>query len=162
MIKRVIVVLVAVCTLGGASLAAAPNFATAASASCYGDWCSGKDPSSTGCANDGRTVASNDLYEQRGAFNGDVYWAYVGKIELRWSPSCKTNWARLTTTDSSGMNTLKVVQDTGYTQSKSTVPMWGGLTKPGVYWTPMIYSPQRHCQGTVGGGLMGRRGTDWV
>ena len=160
--KRVLAALVAAFALAGASLTTAPNFAVAASTGCYGDWCSGQDSAVTGCANDGRTVASNDLYEQRGSFNGDIYWTYVGKVELRWSPKCKTNWARFTGVDSSGINTLKVVQDTGYTKSKSTVPLWGGWTKPGVYWSPMIYSPVHHCQATVDGGLTGRRGTDWV
>ena len=47
---------------------------------CYGDYCSGKDPVAMGCDADGQTLAWKDLSGAR--------------LELRWSPTCKTEWAR--------------------------------------------------------------------
>src|SRR4051812_45566343 len=60
--------------------AAAPS---ANAASCYGDYCSGQDPQATGCANDAYTFASVRI---------PGTYSYV---DLRWSPSCKTEWARV-------------------------------------------------------------------
>lgn len=47
------------------------------------------DPVSTGCATGAYTVTSSSI--RRLDTN-----AVVGTVELRWSPSCRTNWARLT------------------------------------------------------------------
>lgn len=100
----------------------------AASVSCYGDYCSGQDPVSTGCAVDAQTLAWLDLSGAR--------------LELRWSPTCQTEWARWQQYPI-GMKsdipmTLAAVQDTGYTQSITY-----DINGPGVgtTWTPMIYSP---------------------
>src|SRR5690349_11402154 len=94
--------------------------------SCYGDYCSGKDPESSGCSADGVTVASGPLW---GTFN-----TYV---ELRWSPTCKTNWARIPATYGTSQPQALVAYQcpTGYQQvgvsaSNST---WS--------WSRMIYSP---------------------
>jgi hypothetical protein len=103
-----------------------------AAVGCYGDYCSGKNPedtynSSTGrwCSAGAYTVASARIY-------GSTSW-----IELRWSPNCQTNWARV----SSGYGTiypwaLRAVQcATGYTQA-------GVVASSADYsWTRMIYSP---------------------
>lgn len=44
----------------------------------------GSDPIQTGCANDAKTVRSDD------------YGYGDAKLELRYSPSCRTAWARIT------------------------------------------------------------------
>jgi hypothetical protein len=49
--------------------------------SCYGSSCVGLDPSNTTCANDAKSIASKDI---RG----------YGLLEMRWSRSCNTGWAR--------------------------------------------------------------------
>lgn len=105
-----------------------------ASVGCYGDYCSGLDPQQTGCANDAYTVAS--------------YNEAAASLQLRWSPTCKTNWARLVvypTGNSHAFNygALVAHQDTGYEQSTST-PIVTGTTSSTTFWTPMIYSPV-HC-----------------
>ncbi|MEA2371082.1 MAG: hypothetical protein QOH12_1476, partial [Solirubrobacteraceae bacterium] len=109
------------------------------SGGCYGDYCSGKDPETTGCATGSTTLASNDLSGAR--------------LELRWSPKCKTEWARWIQypegLKSDIPTALFAIQDTGYTQSASYdingMPLnaaasvtSGGITTS---WTPMIYSP---------------------
>ena len=104
-----------------------------AAVSCYGDYCSGKDPQQTGCAADSYTTAYKDLAGKR--------------LELRWSPTCRTNWARLVVYPTGvGCVTggdLVAKQDTGYKQSS-----WLGvyicyISTATTYWTPQIYSPVR-------------------
>src|SRR5438876_9566962 len=50
---------------------------------CSGRGCDGQDPITTGCDYDAYTVTSQDI-------NG------LGLVELRYSPTCGTNWARVT------------------------------------------------------------------
>jgi hypothetical protein len=118
---------------GSVLLGVAPAHAV----SCSGDACSGVDPQSSGCASGAYTATST-------SFSG-------GLLEVRYSPTCKTNWSRLTLY-SPGFATcsphgqLLAVQDTGYQQ---------GVYVPGIcysspttsWWTPMIYSPVRKVQG---------------
>lgn len=100
---------------------------------CYGDYCSGKDPQSSGCAADAFTVTS---------WGNSTFM-----LETRWSPTCKTNWGRITLYDTgiigcTPSGTLKAVQDTGYTQSTTiSLPC---STPTVTQWTPMIYSPVHH------------------
>lgn len=124
--KRRIMALVAItCTLSLTMLAA-----PARAASCYGDYCSGTDPQTTGCSADGRVVASADIYGGRAS------------LQLRWSPTCKTNWARLYIYPSSQWfpaGSLTARQSTGYTQSSNVPSTQGERT----HWTRQIYSPTR-------------------
>lgn len=95
----------------------------AAAVGCWGDYCSGTDPEATGCSRDAYTVAN--------AFDSNLGY----NVELRWSPTCKTNWARVNT---KGPQWVKAVQSTGYTQ-------WGTLTASGspYSWSRQIYSPYK-------------------
>ena len=99
---------------------------------CYGDYCSGRDPSATGCGADARSVASKRTGQ--------------GILEVRWSPTCKTNWARLTIYPTGNKcatwGSLAAIQNTGYTQRK-LVPATCRTRSATTYWTPMIYSPGR-------------------
>lgn len=51
--------------------------------SCSGAGCTYQDPQTSGCSADAVTVASYKLP------------AVQQRLELRWSPRCKTNWARM-------------------------------------------------------------------
>ncbi|SEB45733.1 Protein of unknown function [Amycolatopsis tolypomycina] len=122
---------VGVAVLAAAGLAGViPATSAEASVGCYGDYCSGQDPQATGCAADAQTVAFEDLSGAR--------------IEVRWSPTCKTNWARWQQYPvgfkSDLALSLVAIQDTGYSQSASGIDDVNG-TRAGTYWTPMIYSP---------------------
>ena len=97
-------------------IAPTPAFAV----SCYGDYCSGQDPLSTGCSADAYTVHTASVYGTNGA----------STVEIRWSPTCKTNWARVNWVTTN----VKAVQQTGYTQGYSSN---NGTTA----WSKMIYSP---------------------
>jgi disulfide bond formation protein DsbB len=99
--------------------------ARADAASCWGDWCSGTDPRATGCDIGARSVASARI---------PGTWAY---IELYWSPTCKTNWARVPVSWGSYYPwQLRAVQClTNYTQS-------GVVASNATHsWTRQIYSP---------------------
>jgi len=99
--------------------------------SCYGDYCSGKDPMATGCANDAITTASADLG-----------W---GELDLRWSPTCKTNWARIYVypRKALGGGYVAAVQSTGYRQVGNIGAFVGIHAQTETDWSPMIYSPTK-------------------
>jgi hypothetical protein len=91
--------------------------------SCWGDWCSGQDPEVTGCSAGASTVAS-----------AGIPWSNGLTLELRWSATCQTNWARV---NYGAFTYLRAIQpSTGYVQQASS--------NNGVYWwSAMIYSPTR-------------------
>lgn len=115
--------------------AAQPVQTSGTPTSCYGDYCSGEDPLATNCAADAVTLSATD--------------AYNGRLELRWSPSCKTEWGRYTQYPSGSATTgeeapmwMTAIQDTGYSQTKAADGAdAGNVFAIGTYWTPMIYSP---------------------
>lgn len=111
---------------------------TANAASCYGDWCSGQDPQATGCANGAFTTVSASVG--------------VGSLEIRWSPACQTNWARITLYPTGNRcvveSYLDAIQEGGYKQSK-TVPTTCHTRSYVNYWTPMIYSPVKRVKGRI-------------
>lgn len=63
---------------------AAPRIANV---TCSGQGCNGTWPDQTHCADDAITVLSANI---------NTTTSTVGKVELRWSPTCQTNWARVT------------------------------------------------------------------
>jgi hypothetical protein len=120
------VVLVLLTLVGGLAVVTLTGEEPAAAAGCYGDWCSGRDPQAMGCAADAVTTAHARI---------PGTYSY---LELRWSPSCKTNWARVPASWGTHYPwALKAVQrPTNYTQA-------GVVASSADYsWTRMIYSPQ--------------------
>ncbi|MFG1656943.1 DUF2690 domain-containing protein [Micromonospora chersina] len=120
-IERTAVALGMLVAVAGVDAATSP----AQAATCWGDWCSGQDPQAAGCSADAYTTASARI---------PGTYAYV---ELRWSPSCKTNWARVPAAwGTSYPWQLRAYQcKTGYNQS-------GVVASSADYsWTRMIYSP---------------------
>lgn len=59
----------------------------ASAADCDSATCAGRDPSVTSCAGDGRTILFRD-------FKAENYASF--RIEVRYSPSCRAAWGRLT------------------------------------------------------------------
>lgn len=105
---------------------------SASAASCWGDWCSGEDPVATARANDARTIA----------YREDIVGA---RLELRWSPTCKTAWARWHQYPRGwNMGTvvleLATIQDTGYVQ-KVNLEGRNAPKDNDTSWSPMVYSP---------------------
>ena len=136
----------------GTTVVASPALADG----CHGDYCSGRDPSTTGtggnpCQNGARTVSATDVwiyYSTPGAGQG-YEWRNVGLLELRWSDRCQTNWAKLTTNQTSYIERIRLDQEgTSYFQEKWTQGHWTD-TEPGIFWTNMIYSPVKRTRATV-------------
>lgn len=98
--------------------------------SCYGDYCSGQSPVSTGCSVGAVTIASVDLG-----------WA---ALDLRWSPTCQTNWARIYVypTKTLGPGFIVAQQSTGYAQYGNIYVIASFSAQTETEWTPMIYSPK--------------------
>jgi hypothetical protein len=106
-------------------------FASPAQAvTCYGDYCSGKDPVATGCSADARTVASNVT----------VYGGAYRYVQLRWSPTCKTNWTRVNYVTPKYLWATQ--EPTKYTQ-------WYSNHNATYSWTRQIYSPSKCVRGGV-------------
>lgn len=62
---------------------------SARAATCTGSGCAGKDPVATGCYSGSTVLSSAPVYAY-----GTGGWI-VGKIELRYSSTCKTKWSRV-------------------------------------------------------------------
>ena len=110
-----------------------PGPATAAG-SCYGDYCSNKNPYSTTntrgtlCATNARAIGHT----------GPVYGDSRYLLQLMWSDTCKVNFAIWT--GPAAPTQLRTEQDTGYKVS-------GAFYIGGSKWaSPMIYSPMRKCR----------------
>jgi len=82
----------------------------------------------TSCANSARTVRSSDIYGTSSVYSGgSSYRPLVGRIELRYSPTCRTAWARIInyypscSSPAAGCSYAQVKRNTdGYTLSR-----WG-------------------------------------
>jgi len=70
-----------------AATAAMSLGAAAPASAAIGD-ISGSDPAATGCSSGAYTIASRAILDN----SGHNY----GTMEVRWSPSCQTNWVRVT------------------------------------------------------------------
>lgn len=115
---------------GGASTTAPPPKAPVSKPTCYGDYCSGKNPTKTHCATGATVIAS-----VKKGIEGDA------KLELVWSAICKTKWARIIVP--AGWwdpGELAAEQNTGYTQ---TTGIGGHYKTSTSVVTPMIYSPKK-------------------
>ncbi|MEV7230801.1 DUF2690 domain-containing protein [Polymorphospora sp. NPDC051019] len=119
----VVLLVAAVAGTTGTLVPARPALAGKVEAGCWGDWCSGRDPEETRCSADAYTVAS-----------AGIPWSGGLEVELRWSPTCQTNWARV---NYGAFSFVRAVQSgTGYTQDYSA-------TNGTYWWSRMIYSPDR-------------------
>ena len=156
---------------GLAAVAATPAEAAPEGVSCYGDYCSGQYADATGCDKDATTLASADVtvtdYRVDASVSSDpgisvspVEGNKVGVIELRYSPTCKTKWARLETTRDSGINNVAITQDTGYAQARHIGGFHTG-SPAAISFSPMVYSPDHAAYAHADGADLVNQGTDW-
>jgi hypothetical protein len=119
--------------LGAVALASAPLAAYAATdthvpakaaAACSNQGCNGKDPQATGCS---QTNQARDIRSAAIMSNGKK----VGWVELRWSPYCGNNWARVVSSSGTANLAATATRSDGAKMSAS-----GHGT---VVWTPMIF-----------------------
>ncbi|MGN7132523.1 DUF2690 domain-containing protein [Rhodococcoides corynebacterioides] len=84
------------------------------------------DPLSTGCANGAQTVWESYV------FGG-------GTVQVRYSPSCGTNWVKVTGATNRASEAGIWSNRTGWQYS----PSYG--RSPDAYWTPMVWAPGSEC-----------------
>ena len=97
---------------------------------CSGSECNGLDPEATGCAADAYTVK---------APGGTVSFR-TGYVELRYSPRCGTNWARVISTVGSARLMVSI--------RRTTDGLFYFAVGSGVrLWTPMVYAPNVKAKG---------------
>ncbi len=120
------------CSYNSAGESCPANYvqATTSSTSSGSSW-DGKSPSGTVCEQDATTVASQS----------NSY----GKVELRWSNTCKTNWTRVVP-NSSSYSTYGKIRRTSDGRSYTT-------SGTGTRFTAMVYAPtvQACASGTING-----------
>ena len=122
--------------LGVLALASAPLAASAATvdtgahtwasgpATCRNHGCQGKDPVATGCS---RTFQARVIRSAAIISHGKK----VGVVELRWSPFCGNNWARVV----SFVGTARLAATATRADDAETSASGHGT----VLWTPMIF-----------------------
>jgi hypothetical protein len=108
------------CSYNSAGESCPANYvqATSSSTSSGSSW-DGKSPSGTVCEQDATTVA----------YNSNSY----GKVELRWSNTCKTNWTRVVP-NSSSYSTYGKIRRTSDQRSYT-------ISGTGTRFTAMVYAP---------------------
>jgi hypothetical protein len=94
----------------------------AQAASCSGRGCNGKDPVQAGCSA-GTTIADT----------APMFTS--GTAELRWSPTCKTNWVRVVNY-AGGQSALRITVWTGSDRVGFPAP-----GTPGTHWGNMVHAP---------------------
>src|SRR5881275_994214 len=96
---------------------------------CSGNGCNGLNPATTGCSADAYTV-------QTATFSNSF-------VELRYSPTCGTNWGRVTSKVGATFLVIRIDRSGGLTYTFS-----GGNFNSA--WVAMVYAPQvaaRACGG---------------
>lgn len=128
--KRIaVLVSAAVLSVSGGLLSAGP----ASAVTCYGDYCSNKDPQATGCSAGSWTQNGVDVY-YKAVIGGTP--RYAGYLELRGSNTCgSTQWARFTPQAGFTYKIRAEQPETGYVTSWQNGSAWQSS------WSNQIYSP---------------------
>ena len=106
-------------------IGASPAYA----ATCYGDYCTGKNPYTTGCASNSYEWGYANIHDP----NSNS--AVVGDVELWISRTCATRWARVRIWEDNNYSVrVQVKQSNGFTE---TTPWYNGA---GTYYTLQIYN----------------------
>lgn len=136
--------------LVGSGVAVIATAVPASAVSCWGNYCSGLDPQATGCANGATTLSSVDLG--------------YGSLNLRWSPTCQTEWARLYVypTRTLGPGYVIAQQSTGYYQTGPIYAIFSWSPQSETAWSPMIYSPRLCVKAGANLGTGYSWNTDWT
>jgi hypothetical protein len=124
----------------------APAYATS------GTGYDGTDPASTGCANGSTLIYSQDLH-----INGNG--AKVGVMEVRYSPTCGTNWVRVQNLGTTDAVSKKYI----LREAQGSLPRFEqGIPDTYVGWSygNQVYAPGATCI-WVQGGLVTGAWTAW-
>jgi hypothetical protein len=97
---------------------------------CSGNGCNGLDPEQTGCAAGAYTVN----------VPGGTVSFRTGYVQLRYSPTCGTNWARVISTSGS-------VQLTASIRRTTDGLFYFAVGSGTLLWSPMVYAPNVKAKG---------------
>jgi hypothetical protein len=129
-LRRGAYLLVLALAIAGVAVTAAPSPALAATCSSYN--CDGKDPVVTGCSSGSYTVTTAPV-----TWSGRRY----DTVELRWSPTCQTNWARVNI-DAGGNNPEHLQRSANvYRQSPYAVNRFDYYSNGTPVYGNMLYAP---------------------
>jgi Protein of unknown function (DUF2690) len=141
---------------------AAPSQHAQSHVTCQGDGCDGLDPLATGCNNGAYTARTTVIQNEQGN--------NIGEVDLRFSPTCGTNWARVISYIGSTTLTPIIERNDGLAYCWPNIPPQDGVTSDctlhhsttGVRaWTFMVYSPQPNTAFAIGSVADEERATDW-
>lgn len=146
--RYVIVGLAAVGLLFGLVPTASAAVRPAVSCSQFG--CDGQDPVASGCSNTAVTVASANIWN----FDQTVL---LGRVDMRWSNACHTNWARTVSFVNPGEPDAVIFRPGDGAHKDSGFGPDGGTV-----WSPMLYGQGMctYAQGQIS--LMGQNQTGQV
>ena len=94
-----------------------------AAVSCSGHGCDYKDPKATGC--DAGAVTVHSISTR------------FGRVDLRWSGTCQTNWVRVNTTQSLRRLEMDIIE--GYHGHEADFVL--SPDPAGTHWGNMVYAP---------------------
>ncbi len=101
---------------------------------CSGNNCNGLDPIATGCAGDAITVTTTGGADDAITVTttGGTVSFRTGTIQLRYSPTCGTNWGRVLSSVGNTQLTVSIRRDDGrfyFTEGSGTR-----------LWSPMVFA----------------------
>jgi hypothetical protein len=105
-------------------------------ATCSGAGCDNRDPDATGCSAGSRNASGPDAVV-------NTPW---GIVELRFSPTCQTNWVRVRNYPGGTAGVRMIVRDV----PRNKAVLFNASTTPGTHFGNMVFSPGSNCAiGTV-------------
>ena len=118
-----VIVLAVFATLVSTAAVANASGDVTVNATCSGDRCTGLDPHATGC--------------DSGSTRSDSQSTPWGTADLRWSPTCRTNWIRINLNQH--VDRLDIV--VWRTSDGKSAPYRNDDAGAGWHWGNMIYAP---------------------
>ena len=109
--------------MGITKISASTNDPLVHHVTCFGNGCNGLDPIATGCASDAITVP----------VDGGTVSFRTGTIELRYSPTCGTNWGRVTSSVGNAQLTVSIRRKDGL--------FYLTVGNGTLLWSQMVYAP---------------------
>jgi hypothetical protein len=102
--------------------------------------CDGKDPQVEGCGNNAYTIVKRNIVNDKGSI--------LGFVELRYSPSCQSNWSKVTRYSDDNINDFLeaiIVRDSDNARYRESLSKYKSI------YSPMVYAPKdtTHAEGRV-------------
>ncbi|HEY3368713.1 MAG TPA: DUF2690 domain-containing protein [Symbiobacteriaceae bacterium] len=93
--------------------------------------CDGQDPGVTGCSNDAQTAATSSVI--------DIYGHQIGRIVVRYSPTCRSTWAHIVCNAGWTTCTAQINRNDGLSYYASKQFPYAGTAQT-TFNSPMVYA----------------------